>query len=84
MMMSDFDGDTPEIDPFMLDLAYSRAINLVEQSIVTWRQMRVPQEILDIANETQREDEYFFRGGATALEALKLELEAQQATVFLA
>jgi hypothetical protein len=81
--MASFDSTIPEIDPFILDAAYSRAINLVELSIATWRGMRVPSEILEIAGETAREDEYFFRGGAIALEALKLELEAERATQFL-
>jgi hypothetical protein len=82
-MLADFDTAVPEIDPFLLDLAYARAINLIDQNILTWRQMHSPKELLDQANETQRDDEFFYRGGATALEELKLELQGQQATVFL-
>jgi len=81
--MSDFESSLPEIDPLILDVAYSRTINLIEQHLLTWRQMHSPKEFLDMANETQRDDEFFYRGGVVALDGLKFELAGQQATVFL-
>ena len=83
MMLSDFDAAVPRVDPFFLDLAYSRAINLIEQHLLTWRNMHTPRELLDMANETSRDDEFFYRGGMVALNSLKIELEGQQATAFL-
>jgi hypothetical protein len=83
MMLVDFDQLVPEVDSTLMDIAYTNVIAMVESHILTWRQMHSPRELLDMADETQRDDEFFFRGGAVALESLKLELEGERATQFL-
>ena len=83
-MLVDFDELAPEVDPVLMDIAYTNVIAMIESHILTWRQMHSPKELLSMADETQRDDEFFFRGGAVALEGLKLELESERATQFLA
>ena len=81
--MSSFDAEVPEINPAVLDVAYGHALALVNSSIKTWRDMKTPQEVLDLVGTTEKEDLFFYQGGCVALEALKMELDAKRSTIFL-